>query len=514
MNRIRLLPELVINQIAAGEVIERPASIVKELVENSIDANSSVIRIYLENGGISSIKVVDNGVGIHPEDLPLLFLQHATSKITSALDLNNINSLGFRGEALASIASVTNTVIHSQQNEPRGTTIEVKDLFYNTPVRRKFLRSSKTEFNYVQEIFKRICLSNFSIKFMLYHNNKLIKNLPACATDEAQKKFRLIKLCGKKFVDNAVFFNISQNGLTLFGWISIVESVAGTGLQYFYVNNRIIKDKLLSSALRQATQKLNVPQAYCLYLELDPMLVDVNVHPAKQEVRFMEPKIIYAFVYQNVLDVLSNKNTKNNLIHSELIVTDNIEVMESNVIQQQNKENIKLFSLFNNKYILFELEPLVIRILNTIVGIKWLLTKKLQRTTLLFNYYLIIPERVKIENLYNTDNVDQYINLLKSFKFLIDQIHDDILLIRAIPDCLNNFNVKLDYKNFLVELFALNLTLLNKTNIINLLIANISIDQYDFYTKNDLIIIIKELIIEKYNFLFLDEKQFINLLKL
>ena len=513
INRIKLLPEFVVNQIAAGEVIERPASILKELLENSIDANSTIIRVYLENGGITSIKVVDNGDGIHPEDLPLVFKQHATSKITTANDLANISSLGFRGEALASIQSVAITTVLSNQEEPRGTTIEVRNLFYNTPARRKFLRSSKTEFNYSQELLKRIALSNFSVGFIFYHNNKLIKNLPACIDSVVQKEKRLTKLCGKKFVDHATYFNVAQNGLELSGWISNAECVAGSSIQYFYINNRIVKDKLLSGAIRQVTQKLSLPNVYCLYLNLDPSLVDVNVHPTKQEVRFRDPKIIYAFVYENILEVLTGKSNASNLFNSNSFSYEILPETSEEFVQNQN---MKLFSVFNNQYVIFEQEQNSYReliFLYVPTALKWLVEKKLQETNMLSNYQLIIPERIKINC---NDNLDSYIKFLEKFKFIVDQIHEDVLLIKAIPNCLSLLKIEINYKDFLLDFFRIKSDLvdsLSDLEFINLLVFYIKIDQYASYTKQDLVLLIKELTSQKYCFSAWNEKQISSLVK-
>jgi DNA mismatch repair ATPase MutL len=509
-NRIKVLPNLIINQIAAGEVIERPASVIKELLENSIDANSTIIRVYLEHGGISSIKVIDNGDGVHAEDLSLVFLQHATSKISAISDLDKVSSLGFRGEALASIASVAKTNIISSQIEPHGTAIEVKDLFYNIPARRKFLRSSTTEFNYALEIFKRIALSNFSVKFILYHNNKLIKNLSSNI-----KEARLAKLCGKKFVDNAIFFEVSQNGLELSGWISKTEAVAGSSIQYLYINNRVVKDRLFSNAIRQATVKLSLPQAYCIYLTLDPSMLDVNVHPTKQEVRFRDPKVIYAFVYENILEILSGKSKINNLLCPNDLNSDISIIMPDLATTEysQNKHNdlldIKLFPIFNNKYVIFEQKPLEISFLCVVSGLRWLINKKLQQTNALSSFQLIIPERIKID-FKNIDNIDLYINLLSSLKFGIDQIHDDILLIRAIPDYLNILKIDIDYQKFFTELLLINSSSIFLTKVIELIANNIN--KYDLYNKKDFIFLITELNKEKFCFAKLTEQQFSKLL--
>lgn len=507
INRINLLPELVINQIAAGEVVERPASIVKELIENSIDAHSTLIRVYLESGGLSSIKVVDNGDGIHPDDLPLVFLQHTTSKITATTDLINICSLGFRGEALASIASVTKANIISSQTPPQGTTVEVKDLFYNIPARRKFLKSEKTEFNYALEIFKRIALSNFNIGFMLYHNNKLIKNLPI-NVDNQQNIHRLSKIFGKKFTDHAIFFNVEQNGLKLSGWISKVESISSTNIQYLYINKRIVKDKLLNSAIRQATTKLSLPQAYCIYLELEPLLVDINVHPTKQEVRFREPNLIYAFVYQNILEILSGKNSSNNLLYANNNIND-ITINTDNNIITDSISNIKLFYIFNNKYIIFQKEPSEIIFLDVFAALKWLLIKKLQNTNLLSCYQLIIPERIKLD-INNSVNIEKYIQLLENFKFIVDQIHDNILLIRAVPNCFCLLNVVINYRLFLLELLQNKINHLDGSIIIQLLVKYINTE--NIYTKSELINLIEELTKEHFCFNIFNEQRFSKLI--
>lgn len=515
INRINILPELVINQIAAGEVVERPASIVKELIENSIDAHSTIIRVYLESGGLSSIKVVDNGDGIHPDDLSLVFLQHTTSKITATTDLINICSLGFRGEALASIASVAKANIISSQISPHGTTIEVKDLFYNVPARRKFLRSEKTEFNYALEIFKRIALSDFTIGFMLYHNNKLIKNLPAITVDSEQKMQRLIKVFGKNFTDHAIFFDVEQNGLKLSGWISNVENISSSNIQYLYLNKRIVKDKLLSSAIRQATTKLSLPQAYCIYLELDPVLVDINVHPTKQEVRFRDPNLIYAFVYQNILEVLSGKNTSNNLLYSRDDIHDIAINMDNNNINIKTDSvtnisiNIKLFSIFNNKYIIFQRESSEVIFVDVFASLKWLLTKKLQDHELLQGYQLIIPERIKLD-INNSDYLEQYIQLLEKFKFIIDQIHENILLIRSVPNCFSLLNITVNYRLFLLELLQIKINNLDNLIIIQLLIKHIN-TQY-LYTKSELITLIEELTKEHFCFNIFNEHRFSKLI--
>ena len=564
--RIKILPELVINQIAAGEVIERPASILKELLENSIDASSSMIRIYLENGGISSIKVTDNGEGIHQEDLPLVFVQHATSKINTTADLSKISSLGFRGEALASIASIARVHIVSQQDPPSGTTIEVKDIFYNVPVRRKFLRSKNTEFNYLQEMFKRIALSNFNVGFMLYHNNKLIKSLPAISDDIVAKEKRIIKLFGNKFIEKSIFFNSQLNGMELSGWIANHEDISGSNIQYFYINNRTVKDKLLNAAVKQATYKLSLPQVYCLYITLDPIFFDVNVHPAKQEVRFSDPQVIYAFIYESILEAVDRLTSEiklpvkqqlelfnNELHHDNAIATKDL-AQGSNIISYQNNYlsnevvnydngcvedndcvgydskinineyatssaikntcDIKLFSIFNNRWVFFEQEinnnsRLVF--LNVFSGLRWLVEKKMRETDAIIDFELIIPERLKIDQV---NNFEQYIHWLEKFKFEVSQIHENIFLIRKVPVCIKFFDIAINYKNFMNDLVKSKLSDLNEGLFINFITNNMQIEQLDLYTKKDLINLIVELQKEKFCFAIFDEQEFSNLIKI
>lgn len=334
--QIKILPQQLISQIAAGEVIERPASVVKELLENSLDAGSSRISIEIKEGGSQLIKISDNGCGIAKEELLLALTRHATSKISSLEDLEHIVSLGFRGEALASINSVSRLTMASRVAEsamgwritangaeaepimhptahPIGTTVEVHDLFFNTPARRKFLRSSYTEFNYIEEVVRRIALSNFSVEVSLKHNAKNILDMAPAVTQIEQEK-RVANLCGKTFIENAVHISNTNSDLSLSGWISLPTfSRRQSDLQYLYLNGRMVRDKILSHAVREAYQDtlfLGRQPAFVLYLTIDPATVDVNVHPTKQEARFSDSRLVHDFVATTVKQALAKVRPK------------------------------------------------------------------------------------------------------------------------------------------------------------------------------------------------------------
>lgn len=327
MNRITVLTPHLANQIAAGEVVERPASVLKELIENSIDAGASKIDLDIEQGGMKLIRVRDNGLGVHPDDLTLTISRHATSKIKNADDLEKILTLGFRGEALASISSVSRFALTSavtggtgwrisSENlppepaaHPVGTTVEVRDLFYNTPARKKFLRTEKTEFDHIDELVKRIALGAFQVSFTLKHNEKLIRQYRSASTEKEQEQ-RIASLCGDTFLQNAVKMEAEIAGLKLSGWICLPAfSRAQADVQYFYVNHRMVRDKLVSHAVRQAYHDVMYGDrypAYVLFLEIDPTQVDVNVHPTKHEVRFRESRLVHDFISRSVQDALGS----------------------------------------------------------------------------------------------------------------------------------------------------------------------------------------------------------------
>lgn len=332
----------MINQIAAGEVVERPASVIKELVENSLDAGATRIEVDIEQGGAKLIRVRDNGAGIHPDDLRLALSRHATSKIGSLEELERVSSMGFRGEALPSISSVSRLSIASRaigqesgwrvsgdggdliadpvpDAHPQGTTVEVRDLFYNTPARRKFMRTDKTEFGHIETQLKRLALSRFDVSFRLSHNRKELFTL-SLAEQLPEQERRLAGLLGGAFLEQVIHLDREQAGLALRGWVARpVFSRSQADMQYFYVNGRMVRDKLVAHAVRQAFQDVlfhGRHPAYVLYLDLDPLQVDVNVHPAKHEVRFRDGRMVHGFISRTLQQVLADTRPGQEIDHS------------------------------------------------------------------------------------------------------------------------------------------------------------------------------------------------------
>jgi DNA mismatch repair protein MutL len=326
MSAIRLLPDLLINQIAAGEVIERPASALKELLENSLDAGATEVTVQMEGGGVKLLRVRDNGSGIAAADLPGALMRHATSKIVTLDDLQRVSSMGFRGEALASMASVAQVLLTSRNAEAahawqilavdgtlnkaspaahaQGTSVEMRELYFNTPARRKFLKTEGTEFAYCEEVFKRIALSRPEVAFTLQHNTRVVWQLPAQTL-----QLRLAALLGTEFSQSAVNVDRQAADLRLYGMTSQpAYSRATRDAQYFFVNGRFVRDKVLAHALRQAYQDILHHQrhpAFVLFLSMPPEQVDVNVHPAKIEVRFRVSQIVHQFVFHSLHQTLS-----------------------------------------------------------------------------------------------------------------------------------------------------------------------------------------------------------------
>jgi DNA mismatch repair protein MutL len=326
---IQILPPQLANQIAAGEVVERPASVVKELVENSLDAGATKIEIEVDKGGSKLIRIRDNGQGIPKEELALALSRHATSKVHTLDDLEAILSFGFRGEALASISSVSRLTLTSktaQQTQawqafaegsqmdvkvtpaahPQGSTIEVVDLFFNTPARRRFLKSDKTEFTHIDEWLKRIAAIRTDIHFSLSNNGKLVRQYRPANT-QIQLQQRLAQICGRSFAEQALVIDCEHDGLKLSGYIQSPHDASVSDSSYFYVNGRLVRDRLVNHAVKQAFAEHQWHQqpAYVLKLELDPHQVDVNVHPAKHEVRFHQSRYVHDYILQALQSALS-----------------------------------------------------------------------------------------------------------------------------------------------------------------------------------------------------------------
>ncbi|WP_199483431.1 DNA mismatch repair endonuclease MutL [Vibrio owensii] len=360
---IKILPARLANQIAAGEVVERPASVVKELVENSLDSGATRIDIDIEKGGAKLIRVRDNGKGIVKDELGLALSRHATSKIHTLDDLEAIMSLGFRGEALASISSVSRLTITSRPAaqeqawsaysegrdmkvklqptaHPIGTSVEVLDLFFNTPARRKFLRTEKTEFAHIDELLKRIALSRFDVTINVRHNGKMIRQYRA-AKNQLQTEKRIAAVCGNAFVRNMLRIELEHQGLKLHGWITTPEGARQqSDLQYCYVNGRMMRDKLINHAIRQSYETSLKPDqfaAYVLFIELDPHQVDVNVHPAKHEVRFHQARLVHDFIYQALADALAQSSVidKPHVNESAFHHADPVESFEASTANQE-----------------------------------------------------------------------------------------------------------------------------------------------------------------------------------
>jgi DNA mismatch repair protein MutL len=409
---IQILPIEIANQIAAGEVIERPASVVKELLENSIDAAATQIDLDVEQDGTNLIRVRDNGTGISKNDLLLAITPHATSKIKQLDDLNQLTSLGFRGEALASISSIsefslTSRVQHSDEAwqielnatqrktqvkpaaHPVGTTIEVRNLFFNTPVRRKFLKAERTEFQHIEEVVRQIVLSAPQLALTLRHHNRIIMQVRA-AHDEAEQSVRVGKILGRDFLRQAIYLDVARGDLQLRGWILPEEaSRAHSDQQYFFLNGRILRDKLILHAIRTACDTIFAAgryPAYVLFFNCDLDKVDVNVHPTKHEVRFVQPRLIHDFIEHTLHRVLHEKTHREmpmkTLSNEELFVSEPTFIKEA-----------------ANQYHYASGEPLLGKLLGGVIKEKFLLLEGKEHLVLI-NYLAsqLFLSRLQMEN--------------------------------------------------------------------------------------------------------------------
>jgi DNA mismatch repair protein MutL len=482
--RIQRLPDNLVNKIAAGEVIERPASIVKELLENSIDASATNITVEIKNGGRRMIRMHDNGHGIHSDDLMLAVDRHTTSKLDSESDLSRVSTLGFRGEALSSIAAVSCITLTSRQKatdhgwsimlsahvtspkilpaaHPVGTTVEVMDLFQNIPARRKFLRSEKTEFIHIQELVKRIALSRFNLSLRLVHNDREIFHV---AGDRLDPSYRVLKVLGRRFLDHALHINQRAGDMALYGWIGLPDIARSqSDQQYFYLNGRVIRDKLMSHALRLAYQELLYPGRYpacLLYLEMDLTAVDINVHPTKHEVRFRDARSVHDFIYSTI-----NSSLNNHLHNAKHRSEENTHNVKSagvndppdnghlsyigepgsnyrNVINlvKTDPHNINTgipVSLLQGRFLIFESDNKtflmnIYRVRELIVYDKFKITFNSGN---IISRPVLVPLVLKLNKL-DIEFVNQHQNTLEHAGILVSQISHDTLQIRAIPQLL------------------------------------------------------------------------------
>lgn len=474
--RIHKLPESVANQIAAGEVIERPASVVKELIENSIDAAATQIHIDIEDAGISLIRVRDNGQGIHKDDLTLALQPHATSKLSEFSDLSQIASLGFRGEAIPSIASVSRFKMTSRLADEEqgwsidnkynvkpaahetGTTVEVNDLFFSTPGRRKFLKTEKTEFLHIQSLIRAISLSHFSTGFFVKNNEQSLFRLPACNDDFEQ---RIKNICGSSFLNKSVRVDSEKDGMHLWGWIGLNDVARSqSDRQYFYVNGRMVRDKNVNHAIRLAyDDRIDTGRypSYVLHLRLDPAVLDVNVHPAKSEVRFSETRNIHDFIYgslldslrQPVMEVASNKERdiqsdvqyEMHGIDAQQIVNEDSSVYQKQTdsfkqldVLQKRKISSKYYSLFSGQFVFAKFDDN--QYLIDIVKARILITTNYLINNFKASKIIKRPILVPISCELTENNLDLIVNdsaLINRWGFELEQISPTQIIIRSIP---------------------------------------------------------------------------------
>ena len=497
LSRIQQLPPVVANQIAAGEVIERPASIVKELLENALDAEADAINIEIGFGGLNQVKVSDNGIGIVAEDLSLAVAAHATSKIKQLNDLYAITSMGFRGEALASIASVSKLVLSSKPAEQehammlhydngvfsvspcartQGTTVDVRDIFFNAPVRKKFLKTARSEYQAIEMVVKRFALSASHVALTLKHDGKPLLVLPP-ATCEKTRLLRLRKLLGKEFVERAIYLDIEQGGMRLHGWVSgQTYERSQNDKQWVYINQRMVKDKLINHALKQAYDGLLHPgrhPACVLYLTIPAELVDINVHPTKHEVRFQQPRLVHDFILSQL---------------SQALTKPEVAIPEKREFKQEIRETyIKqpLRALASTQKVSFDTTNWVI--LNQGFAIVFIHEKPYlvdierisqqnhlamlkQQALPLASRPLLVPIKHKLTNL-DQQMFEPYQLLLAQLGIQLDWVEDETVVIRTLPTSLP----QLDIKKFLQHVID---TAPVQTELLELLVTCQSVDAY------------------------------------
>lgn len=466
--RIHKLSDTVANQIAAGEVVERPSSVVKELIENSIDSAADKIYIDIEQSGISLIQVRDNGYGIHKNDLKLALQPHATSKLSSIADFLQIASLGFRGEALSSIASVSDFILTSKYEDSdtawsidnrynikptpheTGTTVKVKNLFCLTPARRKFLKSEKTELLHIQSTVRAFSLSYFSIGFFLKTKNQFLYRLAACDNNFNQ---RIKDVLGVSFLDKSIAFEKKYDGMCLWGWLGENSvSRSQSDRQFFYVNGRYVYDKHVNHAIRLAYENIldrgRFP-SYVLHLQIDPASVDINVHPAKTEVRFSETRKVHDFIYGCLLENLNTptifpvenlekhnlNNTRNiisNLVHHQKSINKNINAGFFN-----DKDSIEYTELLSGDFFISSIDDkqYLVDLLRTrkLLTEHYLYIKHLENG--IIERPILVPVSCEISKM-KLNTILKCTKEIKQWGFELGQISPDRIIIRKIPACL------------------------------------------------------------------------------
>ena len=521
--QIKILPENLANQIAAGEVIERPSSVVKELIENSIDAGATQITIEIQEGGKSLIRIRDNGKGIAQQDLELALAAHATSKVYTLDELEAVASMGFRGEALASIASVAKLKIiskyqgaqdawqinnHTREVIPAahftGTTIEVCELFYNTPARRKFLKKDNTEFLHIYDLLKKYMLCYFGAAFKFIHNGKEVKDL--LVAEDAQLKYnRVLDLYSREFIENAIYVDKQVGDAHLWGWVASPRfNRARPDMQSFYINGRIVKDKIVAHAIKNAYKDVmygNRYPAFLLYLDIDYREVDVNVHPAKSEVRFRNQKFIYDFLFGSVNKAIttsadikisrhqqvtsqerhaSDNNPLNigNMsldinIEDEVETDTNLNLLDKYFEKQTTQQNQISISQQSKSsglgqaicqihgiYILSQVEDGVV-LVDMHAAHERILYEKMKKTwhadTDKFKQNLLVPLTCKLaSNIVAT--IEENLEAFEKLGFVISIVADDVILVRATPIYVKNKDIQDLISNVATELSSSNKT--------------------------------------------------------
>lgn len=465
--RIQRLSAHVANQIAAGEVIERPASVVKELLENALDAGANIIHIEIGFGGLNHIKVSDNGAGILADDLPLAIAAHATSKISVLNDLYEITSMGFRGEALASIASVSRLSLSSRPAgqahammlrtnndtfhlEPcarsQGTTIDVHDLFFNAPVRKKFLKTEAREYQAIESVVKRFALSAPAVALTLKHNDKITLALPA-AVCEKTMLLRIKKLFGRTFIEHATYLDAQYDGMRLHGWVSgTAYQRSQNDRQWIYINQRMVKDKLLSHALKRAYDGCLHPGRHpvcLLYLTLPASDVDVNVHPTKYEVRFQQPRVVHDLISLQVIKALSIEQQPLTANFQSRIMPA-IELSEPQAIYSRppvKKPAAYHWLTLNNAYAVVILQGE-----SFLLDVEQLLQSRLsaqlsEQVYPLASRTLLLPVRYAVDKI-NYLLIERVLPMFTQLGIQADFASESMLVLRSIPQLLPGLNIQ------------------------------------------------------------------------